>query len=186
MLHYDDISVINTYLKHLSFCLTNNSSVLFLITLIYQTLKLYIFQRTQKQINTEKVLLSVKPKFDMSTDSMIVHTNTGVYHTGYLTSLNKSCLQYHVNTHCIDIGGFSSWAGRSAKKHEIYAVADLRGGARDARPPGPKFLHFHAVFGKNWPNNRLAPPLGVSAPSSGKSWIRHCYANTFRSHLFSD
>ena len=30
------------------------------------------------------------------------------------------------------------------------AVADLRGGARDARPPsGPKFLHFHAVFGKN-------------------------------------
>ena len=30
------------------------------------------------------------------------------------------------------------------------AVADLRGGARDARPPsGPKFLYFHAVFGKN-------------------------------------
>ena len=54
------------------------------------------------------------------------------------------------------------------------AVADLRGGARDARPPGLKFLHFHAVFGKNWPNNRLAPPpFGVSAPSSGKSWIRH-------------
>ena len=39
---------------------------------------------------------------------------------------------------------------------------------------GPKFLHFHAVFGKNWPNNRLAPnPFGVSAPSSGKSWIHH-------------
>ena len=31
-----------------------------------------------------------------------------------------------------------------------------KGGVRDA-PPGPKF-HFHAVFGKNWPNNRLAPP----------------------------
>ena len=22
-----------------------------------------------------------------------------------------------------------------------------------------KFLHFHAIFGKNWSNNRLAPPL---------------------------
>ena len=56
------------------------------------------------------------------------------------------------------------------------AVADLRGGARDTRPlpSGPKFLHFHAVFGKNWPNNRLVPPFRISAPSSGKSWIRHC------------
>ena len=25
-------------------------------------------------------------------------------------------------------------------------------------PPGPKFLNFHAVFQKFWPNNRLAPP----------------------------
>ena len=41
-------------------------------------------------------------------------------------------------------------------------------------PPGPKFLHFHAFFGKNWSNNRLAPPFGVSAPSSGKSWIFRC------------
>ena len=44
----------------------------------------------------------------------------------------------------------------------LIAVADLRGGARGTRAPpsGPKFLHFHAVFGKNWPNNRLAaPPL---------------------------
>ena len=37
-------------------------------------------------------------------------------------------------------------------------VADLKGGARDAPPAsGPKFLHFHAVFGKNWPNNMLYP-----------------------------
>ena len=28
------------------------------------------------------------------------------------------------------------------------------------------FLHFHAVFRKNWPNIRLAP--------TGKSWIRTC------------
>ena len=48
-------------------------------------------------------------------------------------------------------------------------VADLRGGARPLRPPsGPKFLYFHAVFGKNWPNNRLAPsPLGLAPPPLG-------------------
>ena len=47
-------------------------------------------------------------------------------------------------------------------------MADLRGGARNARPPGSKFLHFHAVFGKNWPNNRLAPPpLGLVPPPLG-------------------
>ena len=34
------------------------------------------------------------------------------------------------------------------------ALADLRGGARDAPPPlGSKFFHFHAVFGKNLKNN---------------------------------
>ena len=54
------------------------------------------------------------------------------------------------------------------------SVADLRGARGTRAPPGPKFLHFHAVFGKNWPNNRLAPPPGLGAPSSGKSWIRHC------------
>ena len=32
-----------------------------------------------------------------------------------------------------------------------FSVADL-GGTRDA-PPGPKFLHFHPVFGKNRSNN---------------------------------
>ena len=58
---------------------------------------------------------------------------------------------------------------------QYLAVADLRGGARDARPPsGPKLLYSHAVFKKNWPNNRLAPPFWVNAPSSGKSWIRYC------------
>ena len=30
---------------------------------------------------------------------------------------------------------------------------------------GPKFLHFHAVFRKNWPNKRLAPLSGVRASS---------------------
>ena len=52
----------------------------------------------------------------------------------------------------------------------IIAVADLGGREGHAASPNPKFIHFHAVFGKNWPNNRLAPP------PSGKSWIRHCIA----------
>ena len=48
-------------------------------------------------------------------------------------------------------------------------MVDLRGGMRDACPhSGPKFLHFHAVFGKNWPNNRLVhPPLGLVPPPLG-------------------
>ena len=56
------------------------------------------------------------------------------------------------------------------------SVADLRGGARDARPPpgGPKFFQFHVVFGKIWQNRMLTPP-----PSSGKSWIRHWGLQTF-------
>ena len=52
------------------------------------------------------------------------------------------------------------------------ALADPRGGARDARPPwGSKFFHFHAVFGKNVKNNSN---FGSWRPPWGKSWIRHC------------
>ena len=44
-----------------------------------------------------------------------------------------------------------------------------KGGCEGCVPPpsGPKFLHFHAVFGKNWPNNRLAPPPGLAPPPLG-------------------
>ena len=45
------------------------------------------------------------------------------------------------------------------------SVADLRGGARDARPLGSKFFHFHAVFSRK---NRLAHPLWELAPPLGK------------------
>ena len=45
------------------------------------------------------------------------------------------------------------------------ALVDL-GGASNVCRPGPKFLHFHVVFGENWPNDRFAPP--------GKYCIRHC------------
>ena len=47
----------------------------------------------------------------------------------------------------------------------VCAVADLRGGARDAGPPpGSKFFQFHAVFGKLWQNRMLAPSPGELAP----------------------
>ena len=64
----------------------------------------------------------------------------------------------------------------SPGRFHLQALADLGGGRRDARPPsGSNFLHFHAVFGKNWSNSMLAPPpLGLAPPPSGKSWIRHC------------
>ena len=58
------------------------------------------------------------------------------------------------------------------------SVADLHSKIVDARHPlprGSKFFKFHAVFGKFWQNRMLAPsPRGVGAPTSGKSWIRHC------------
>ena len=44
-----------------------------------------------------------------------------------------------------------------------------KGGTQGTRAPpsGPKFLHFHAVFTKNWPNNELAPPLFLEPPFMG-------------------
>ena len=68
----------------------------------------------------------------------------------------------------------SFFTGKETSKKEIIwfcyvntycALADPRGGARDARPPwGSKFFHFHAVFGKNVKNNSnfgsWRPPLG--------------------------
>ena len=42
-------------------------------------------------------------------------------------------------------------------------MVDL-GDVRDVHPPGTKFFHFDAVFGENWPNNSLTPPLGLVLP----------------------
>ena len=45
------------------------------------------------------------------------------------------------------------------------ASGGSKGGREGRMPPsGPKFLHFHAVYRKNWSNNRLAPPSGVGGP----------------------
>ena len=52
-----------------------------------------------------------------------------------------------------------------------------KGGTRDARSPGGpnsfNFMQFFGKFGKivYW------RPRGVGTPSSGKSWIRHCFLN---------
>ena len=58
--------------------------------------------------------------------------------------------------------------GGDIDQNNRLAVADLRGAQGTRAPPsGPKFLHFHAVFGENWPNNRLAPPLELAPPPLG-------------------
>ena len=45
-----------------------------------------------------------------------------------------------------------------------WRIQGVKGGAGMCTLP-PKLLHFHAFFGKNWPNNRLVSPFGVGAPS---------------------
>ena len=52
-------------------------------------------------------------------------------------------------------------------KQEMFEWG-VGGGGTTCPPSGPKFLHFHAVFGKNWPNNRsVRPPLGLAPPPLG-------------------
>ena len=64
---------------------------------------------------------------------------------------------YKLKTFCITINIYSGnllvFMGICVNKN-IFTLADLRGGARDACPPwGSKFFHFHAVFSKNSKNN---------------------------------
>ena len=61
------------------------------------------------------------------------------------TTINGSCTLRDISRDKVKCSGGSKWGGD----------------ARDGHPPpptDPKFLHFHAVFRKTWPNNRLAPP----------------------------
>ena len=52
---------------------------------------------------------------------------------------------------------------------KISTVEPVFYGRHGIRPhPGPKFLHFHAVFRKkNWSNSRLAAPLGNPGSATG-------------------
>ena len=55
-------------------------------------------------------------------------------------------------------------------------VADLHSKILDAPPPpgGPNSFNFMQFLGKYGKIVCWRPPWGVGAPSSGKSWIRHC------------
>ena len=60
------------------------------------------------------------------------------------------------------------------------SVADLRGARGTRAPPGVQILSILCSFWEIWQNCMLAPPRGVGAPSSGKSWIRHCRCRFFQ------
>ena len=66
----------------------------------------------------------------------------------------------------------------AADTQEIYSPTfssgGSKGGARDARPPGVKILSISCSFWENLVKLYVGAPRGVGAPSSGKSWIRHC------------
>ena len=54
--------------------------------------------------------------------------------------------------------------------HRVNSSGRSKGGRRGRAPPPPrqlKFLHFHAVFGENWQNHRLAPPRELAPPPRG-------------------
>ena len=72
-------------------------------------------------------------------------------------------------------GGQNLVEGGCLREVKVYFKAAVKkrskhwriwGRGREGRvsSPGPKFIHFHAIFGKNWLNNRLAPPCVVGAP----------------------
>ena len=105
------------------------------------------------------------------------HCALTTFSTVYSTTNTPLCLShlcvYVINLIQIQNGRLhevhSLFVYRLSKNDELQISGGSKGGARPSRPPGPKFLHFHAVFGKNWPNNRLAPPpLGNpgSAPAN--------------------
>ena len=59
--------------------------------------------------------------------------------------------------------------------NSTVSSGESKGTRGTCAPLWPKISLFSYSFRKNWPSNRLAPPFGVNAPSSRKSWIRHWY-----------
>ena len=64
----------------------------------------------------------------------------------------------------------------SAKTSTPQSVADLKGGGEGCTPvPGVQILSISCSFWENLPKSYVgALSWRVGAPSSGKSWIRHC------------
>ena len=73
----------------------------------------------------------------------------------------------------ISIFKFSSIMNFNSEKNH-QAVADLRGVRGMRAPWGRKSFNFVQFLGKFSKIVCWRPPWGVGAPSSGKSWIRHC------------
>ena len=79
------------------------------------------------------------------------------------------------NQNCLSKLFFSFFITHVTLPRYIHEVCLLVGGckgiARDA--PGSNFFNFHAVLGKIWPNNMLAPPSRVIDHCSLRSWHKN-------------
>ena len=114
--------------------------------------------------------LSVIADFGILTSSLVLRLlNTfSLQHKGG----QRLRVRLHQVLHCVNSVNRDANANTD---NGTRPVADL-GGAQGTRPPpGDQnsfdFMQFLGKFGKIvcW-----RPPWGVGAPSSGKSWIRHC------------
>ena len=111
-------------------------------------------------------------------------------------------LKYTVNLNTVDLKAYPeivplssliacnavNWPGGDALSfsyrfhHWLIPLADLRGGARDARPPpgGPNSFIFMQFSANIW---KIIALLGVGAPPWGKSWIRHWILYTLGQYI---
>ena len=98
----------------------------------------------------------------------------------FFTSLTKICtpLSKTKSKNFLSANGHCTITTRQWKKKDQDSQTVASGGSRVGGAPGtsappsrPKFLHFHAVFGRNlgnWSNSRLArppPPWEILDPS---------------------
>ena len=75
------------------------------------------------------------------------------------------------NKHCFTKMSKSSQHG--IRQILAHGIGGSKGGARDAPPPpGVQILSISCSFGGK--NGQIIASFRVGAPSSGKSWIRHC------------
>ena len=91
-----------------------------------------------------------------------------------LLSVVCSLLSYGTVDCTVTTHTFSPWFhGDISGSVKRSTVADLRG-AQGTRPPPPgvQILSISCSFWENSTNSYVGAPLGVGAPSSGKSWIR--------------
>ena len=85
-------------------------------------------------------------------------------------SLSIHLIPQSINVLCMVI-----WADKTLINFSYNAVADLRGARGTPPPGGAQILSISCSFWENMAKSYVgAPPRGVGAPSSGKSWIRHC------------